>query len=199
MYLTMICEIHDMVISIREQCDGSVCAGSHAGREVLGKLLALTSSEPASPSPLFLDFGDIEVATVSFVRESALALRDFLRGRKSNYFPVLANANQQILDELEIILSLKNEAFLHCHLQSDERVTDISLLGHLDEKLKHVFRVIQERGEIDAGELQREFGAAEGVQQTAWNNRLAALAAAGLVTETSRGRAKRYWSLLKEG
>lgn len=188
-----------MMISIRDQCDDTVCAGSHAGREVLGKLLALTSTEPQAPSALFLDFSDIEVATVSFVRESVLALRDFLRGRKSNYLPVLANANKQILDEFEIILSLKNEAFLHCHLQSDAGVTNISLLGHLDEKLRRVFGVIQERGEIDAGELQREFGAAEGVQQTAWNNRLAALAAAGLVTETSRGRAKRYWSLLKEG
>jgi hypothetical protein len=188
-----------MMISIRDQCDDTVCAGSHTGREVLGKLLALTSGEPPSASPLFLDFSDIEVATVSFIRESVLALRDFLRGRKSNYFPVLANANQQILDEFEIILSLKNEAFLHCHLQSDGGVTNISMLGRLDEKLKHIFGVIQERGEIDAGELQREFGTAEGVQQTAWNNRLAALAAAGLVTETSRGRAKRYWSLLKEG
>ncbi|WP_448657761.1 hypothetical protein ACPVPU_09820 [Sphingomonas sp. CJ99] len=188
-----------MIVSIRQQCDDAVCAGSHAGRELLGKLLALTSGEPQSPSPLFLDFRGIEVATVSFVRESALALRDFLRARKSNYFPVLANVNEQIQDEFEIILSLKNEAFLHCHLQSDGRVTNIKMLGSLDERLRHVFGLIQERGEIDAGELQREFGAAEGVQQTAWNNRLAALAAAGLVTETSRGRAKRYWSLLKEG
>ncbi|HMU22843.1 MAG TPA: hypothetical protein PKC48_11160 [Sphingorhabdus sp.] len=188
-----------MMISIRDQCDDAVCAGSHAGRTVLGKLLALTSCEPSSPSALFLDFSEVEIATVSFLRESILAIRDFLRSRKSNYYPVLTNANQQIRDEFEIILSLKNEAFLHCHLESDGRKTNITVLGRLDEKIKHVLNVIQDRGEIDAGELQREFGAAEGVQQTAWNNRLAALAAAGLVIETSRGRAKRYWSLLKEG
>ena len=38
----------------------------------------------------------------------------------------------------------------------------------------------------------RDYGKRKGVQQTAWNNRLAALAAVGLVVEVSAGRTKRY-------
>jgi hypothetical protein len=45
----------------------------------------------------------------------------------------------------------------------------------------------------------REHGESEGVKQTAWNNRLVALAAMGLVVELSEGRAKRYRPLFMEG
>jgi len=44
----------------------------------------------------------------------------------------------------------------------------------------------------------REHGESEGVKQTAWNNRLAALAGLGLVVELSQGRAKRYRPLFME-
>ncbi len=48
-------------------------------------------------------------------------------------------------------------------------------------------------GETDAGELSRGDGAREGLKPaTASINRLAALAALGLIVELSQGRAKRY-------
>ena len=42
----------------------------------------------------------------------------------------------------------------------------------------------------------RVHGKNERVQQTAWNNRLSALASLGVVIEFSEGRAKRYRPLL---
>jgi hypothetical protein len=54
----------------------------------------------------------------------------------------------------------------------------------------------QKRQETDAAELMREHRETKAVKQTAWNNRLSALANMGLVVELSEGRAKRYRSLL---
>jgi hypothetical protein len=44
----------------------------------------------------------------------------------------------------------------------------------------------------------RNYGESEGVQQTAWNNRLAGLANLGLIVELSQGRARRYRPLFGE-
>ena len=43
-----------------------------------------------------------------------------------------------------------------------------------------------------------EHGQGEKVKQTAWNNRLAALANLGLILELNQGRAKRYRTLFAE-
>ncbi len=68
-------------------------------------------------------------------------------------------------------------------------------LGDLDPKQRVTFDLVCERGETDAAELMRQYGGTK--TQTAWNNRLAALAALGLVVEMSQGRAKRYKPLLQ--
>lgn len=186
-----------MDILIRDLTGDAVCAGAQTGREIFGRLLALTVAEPIDPEPVFLDFAGVTVATVSFLRESVLAFREFVRGRKSNYYPVIANVNAAVSEEMEVILLLRGEAFLCCDLESDRIVHNVTLLGRLEGKQQRAFQLVTERGETDATELQLEFGAAEGIQQTAWNNRLSGLAAAGIVVEVSRGRAKRYRSLLK--
>ena len=64
---------------------------------------------------------------------------------------------------------------------------------------KLTFDLVSERGETDAAELMREYGANEKpIAQTAWNNRLASLTSLGLLVESSQGRAKRYRPLFRE-
>lgn len=186
-----------MLIRIRDYSAEEICAGAQAGRELLARLLPLIGNEPPQPGPLFLDFTGVQVATASYLRESVFGLRDLLRARKSNLYPVLVNLTQHIRDELKLILPLWGEALLSCELQTDGVIKEVELLGRLDEKQQRIFTWIEERGQTDASELQQEFGASEGIQQTAWNNRLAALATAGLIVETSRGRSKSYRSLLR--
>ncbi len=71
-------------------------------------------------------------------------------------------------------------------------------LGELDPKQRLTFDLVHERGETDAGALMRDFGESEGVKHTtAWNNRLASLAALGLIIEQSQGRSKRYRPLFE--
>jgi len=76
-------------------------------------------------------------------------------------------------------------------------VSDPVLLGNLDPKQQLAFDLVNQRGETDATELMRDFG--EGLKSaTGWNNRLASLAALGVVIEVSQGRSKRYRPVLVE-
>jgi hypothetical protein len=190
--------IMSMELAIRQLLDGeSICAGAQPGRALLQALLSEVAAQPARPEPLLLDFTNIEVATASFLRESVLALKSLLRAQKSRLYPIIANANAQVRDELEILLFASDEALIACDLESGGNTTNLHLIGRIDEKQRRIFDLVQAEGETDAGDLHKRFGETERVQQTAWNNRLSALASAGLVIETSHGRAKRYQSVLK--
>ena len=92
------------------------------------------------------------------------------------------------------------DALMLCTLDETGQVHEPHLAGDLDPKQRVTFNLVRERGETDAAELMREHGESQkGSKQTAWNNRLVALAAMGLVVELSEGRAKRYRPLFMEG
>lgn len=181
-----------MIVSVKTEAQTEICAGTVGGRELLGRLLARTTREPSAPEAVVLDFAGVEVATASYLRESVLAFRDIVRGRRSNFYPVLANLNDVIREELEDLLQGRGDAILSGVADDQGRISDMAPLGRLDPKQQRLFDLILERRELDASQLQREFGDAEGVKQTAWNNRLSALAMSGLVVELSEGRSKRY-------
>jgi hypothetical protein len=177
---------------------GEVLAGAMAGRRDLGRLLEQTATEPAAPGPLFLDFTGIVAATASYLRESVGAFRSMIRSRDSLYYPVIANANEVVRDELVELARARGDVFLTCELGADGSITAAALVGELEEKQRLTFRLVQDHGETDAGELMRKYGEREKVRHaTAWNNRLSALSSLGLVIETRQGRLKRYRPLLQ--
>jgi hypothetical protein len=190
-----------MLVSMLELSDGDrhVLAGVLSGRKVLAKLVERCSKEPDQPEPVFLDFKGVEVATASFLRESVLAFRDSVRRRRSNLYPVIANAGDLVADELKLLVTAQGNALMLCSLDDNGRPSEQRLLGDLDPKQRLTFDLVRERGETDAAELMREYGEREKTKvQTAWNNRLSALAALGLLVELSQGRAKRYRPLFAE-
>lgn len=188
-----------MKISLSELCGSPVLAGALSGRAALNQLLEATVAEPASPEHVFLDFANTDVATASFLRESVLAFRDIIRARHAAFYPVVANANEIVRDELMEILRSRGDVLMSCSLAEDGTVRDATLLGELDPKQYRTFDLVCQNGETDASELMRRYGKDEGLKHaTAWNNRLAALAARGLVIEQSQGRAKRYRPLFEE-
>lgn len=168
-----------------------VLAGAPAGRLTLGKLLSETNQEPLAPEPVFLDFARIEVATASFLRESVLRFRDAVRNHNSNFYPVVANANDQVKEELALLLQGGGDAIMTCSID-DQGTSNPALIGNLDPKQNLTFELVNRLGETDASDLMNRYGSAENVKQTAWNNRLASLASLGLVFELTQGRAKRY-------
>jgi hypothetical protein len=186
-----------MTIQLIEIAGTPILAGALGGRRTLSRLLEAAGKEPASPEPIFLDFTGIQVATASYLRESVLAFRDVIRGRRSKFYPVIANASDEVRDELEELLRPRGDVFMTCELDQMGRVSQPALIGDLDPKQKITFDLVRERGETDASELMRDYGEQEGVKQTAWNNRLVSLAALGLIIEITQGRAKRYKPLFE--
>lgn len=187
-----------MRLSMREIGESNVLAGAQNGSRVFAKLLSATTREPRAPEPLFLDFDGVDVATASFLRESVQTLRDHVRGRRSTLYPVIANANDTLRDELVVLVRSRGDVLILCTLDKDEHVSNVERIGELDPKQQMTLDIVCERGEIDAGELMREYGEAEQVRHTtAWNNRLAALSMKGLLVELSQGRNKRYRPILE--
>jgi hypothetical protein len=182
-----------MRIDMKDMEKRDVLAGALNGRAALGRLLERTAAEPAAPEPVFLDFEEVEVATASYLRESIVAFRDVIRGRDSLYYPVVANPYDAVRDELLELARTRGDVFMTCALAKDGTVSKTALTGELEAKQLLTFRLVQERGETDAGVLMREYGEREKVRHaTAWNNRLSSLAALGLIMEVRQGRLKRY-------
>jgi len=175
----------------------TVLAGALGGKAAFEALLSELSAEPGEPETVFVDFAHVEVATASFLRESVLALRDYLRSRRSNHYPIVANANSVVLEELVELLRPRGDAVMTCSLDARNEVSALVPIGILDPKQRQTFELVLKHGETDAGTLMRLYGESEGTKHTtAWNNRLASLATLGLVIEQANGRAKRYRPLL---
>lgn len=187
-----------MLFRLRDLAANEILAGAMTGRRVLGMLLERIDPSPPDPEPVYLDFRGVEVATASFLRESVLEFRDIVRRRWTDYYPVVANANESVTEELSVLVAQRN-ALMLCTLDDSGTPRAPRLLGDLEPKQRIAFDLVQERGEADAGELMRSSRDGEDVGQTAWNNRLAALSRLGLLMEMSNGRAKRYRPLPLEG
>ncbi len=193
-----------MKINMQEIGGDNILAGALNGKKVLNKLLERTTNEPDSPEPIFLDFSSIQVATASFLRESVLAFRDIVRGRHSQFYPVVANIKKEVKDELIEILQRRGYVLMSCILGAGDSVDAVEPIGELSSKQQLTFDLVCEHGSVDngtdAGTLMNNYGEKVGLRRiTAWNNRLATLATLGLIVELSQGRAKRYRPLFSKG
>jgi hypothetical protein len=129
--------------------------------------------------------------------ESIFTLTRELLYRRSNYYPVIANPNETVRDELTELAVARGEVLMTCEVDDEGILRSTATIGNLDPKQKITFDVVSQRRETDAGELMRENS--EGLKHaTAWNNRLSSLAAMGLIIEITRGRSKRYRPLFPE-
>jgi len=187
-----------MRIYMQEIGGSTSLAGAPRGQAALTKLIAAIGADATKAQPLFFDFAGIEVATASYLLQSVLACRDFVRSQRPSYYPVIANANDDVKDELLVLMKARREVVMACALDDDGGVSGVALLGELEPAQKTTYELVKEHGETDAGALMEKYGEREKTKHaTAWNNRLAALAALGLVVEESRGRAKRYRPLFE--
>jgi len=181
--------------------DEVALAGSENGKQALVKLIT-TVQRPSSVEPLFLDFSGIHSATGSFLRESVLGFRDYCRSQIPDLYPVVANASESVLEDLQIMLENKKDLLLTCTLDGKGKTTDVQLIGVVDNIQKETIAAVNSAGEADAVRLAEQEASAskdrtKEVQATKWNNRLAALASKGILVETRHGRAKRYRSILE--
>lgn len=149
------------------------------------------------PTVCLLDFSNVDVATTSFLREAVLRLRDAARAQGSPICFVVANASDEVREELDDLLRRSGDALPACRTGADGAPELPDVLGELDDKQQRTLDLLRDLGEADASTLQKIGHPDEGVGQTAWNNRLAALSAKGLVIEQQHGRTKRYQPVLQ--
>ena len=188
-----------MKIDIGALAGGSVLSGAVNGKSAFARLVSIAMPDPEDPEPLFIDFSNVEVATASFLRESVLALKSYMRTSKSNLYPVAANINQVIKDELLVVVDAKNDTILICRHDDAGHSSDAELVGELDPKQQMTYSLVLNLNGADATSLMQKFGAEEKMKSaTAWNNRLAGLVARGVVREFSRGRTKFYRPMFDE-
>lgn len=184
-------------VKILDLAQAAILSGAQRGQQLLVKLLGELATEPAAPEAVFLDFDGVEAATASFLRESILALRDFVRMRRSNIYPVVANANETVQEDLAELIRSHGGVLLTCKVDAEGEVSEPRVIGELDPKQQLTFDLVKKLGNTDAAAL-REHSGDTSVVPTAWNNRLAALVGLGLIVEdASSGRSKRYRPLLQ--
>lgn len=173
----------------------SVLSGATAGRQLLSALIAATPSADA-PTPVFLDFKGVQVATASFLRESIFAFRDYARHSLRNIYPVVANLNTSVAEELGFYVRARGDVLWSCNIDSHGKAIATRLIGDLDPAQRATFNAVLESGAISAPELAARFADTR-IGPTAWNNRLSALASKGLLVEQRQGRSKSFTSLLE--
>ena len=173
-----------------------VLAGATQGKAMLAKLITAVS-RPERPEPVLLNFDGVGTATGSFLRESIFGFRDYCTKTQPNLYPVVANANEVILDEMEFLLNLNGDALLTCELTKQGKVKSSRIVGHLNEKQQLTFNAVLEAREADAATLESKYRESEQIQTTGWNNRLSSLVAKGVLMEIKKGRGKVYRPVLE--
>ena len=172
----------------------TVLAGAIPGRRLLSGLIAATPSS-AAPTPVFLDFTAIQIATASFLREAVIGFRDYARQSLRNVYPAVANLAPAVAEELDFFVRARGDAMWSCELDSGDTVIGAQLIGELDSAQRSTFEAALEFGAITAPELAARF-ADQRIGPTAWNNRLSALATKGLLIERKQGKTKSFSPLL---
>jgi len=184
-----------MILEMARLAGATILSGAPSGRQLYAKLVAALPAEPEFPEPLFLDFQNIEVATASFLRESVLAFRTFVRGRKSNFYPAIANPTADVVDELVVLLELLSDVVMTCTVDENGEILRCRHIGKLDPMQQVTFDLVRAHGETTAVKLMETEDSH--VKATAWNNRLVTLSNLGLICEQSHGRTKTYKPLFR--
>ena len=167
-----------MRIPIREVGGSEVLAGASEGRRALGLLLERIDGANGHPSMVYLDFEGVEVATASFLRESVVEFRDIVRRRWKTVYPVVANANEMVVEELSLLLGTQPDAMALCMLDQCGKPHSPCLLGELQPKQRIALELVKQAGETNAGELAGQ-ARIRAVVRRVWNNRLASLSRLG--------------------
>lgn len=179
--------------------DATVLAGARSGARLFAALAAALPPPARTAQPLYLDFSEVVVATASFLRESVLPLKALARTVRSSWYPVVANASPEILEELEVVCSARSDAILACRVTDQGNVHSLTLVGSLDAKQRDAYEFVISSGGTTAKMLMEATATAEraALSPTAWNNRLSALVEKGIVSEVSEGRQKVYTPVVR--
>jgi hypothetical protein len=178
-------------LDLAELAQQHILSGSLAGKRLFTQLVGQT--HPTSEVELcFLDFEKVQVATSSFLRDSVVAYRDYVRRQYPTLYPIGVNVNGDVREELHSFLSSQRDAWIICKLDEWEQASSAAVVGHLEGRASETLMEVIKRGETDAPTLAMASDPEGTAAPTVWNNRLAALCEKGILIELNRGRPRRY-------
>jgi hypothetical protein len=184
-----------MILSLYDLSERqAILSGVNAGRKLLARLVA-AAAIPATGEIAYMDFSDISVATGSFLRESVMAFRDYARSTLPHLYPVVSNTSEAVAEELEFLLKHRKDALWVCRRDPDGKVSDAAVIGELDDGHRAAFDLVASLRGASAPDLAARGDTSIG--PTAWNNRLACLAARGLLIERRMGKSKLFTPVLE--
>lgn len=165
-----------------------VAAGSNAGEQERARLLSILSNQPApvGPEVVYIDFGDIEVATVSWIREAVFALADEARRRWPHFCPAIGACGSDVAEEVEVAaIALSRPIPAPAHSTAH----GIGMFGQLDQVQLQTLQRVSSLGPVSAPDLMNAYPECS---LQAWNNRLRSLSERGLLLTEKRGRERWY-------
>lgn len=164
------------------------------GKRTYPKLVEQLSRQD-KPQPLFINFNGL-IASGSFFSQAILPLRDYSISQRLNLYPVIANIEEETLEELQWLFEMSPDAVFVCNLQNSGKVSNTRWVGVLEEKQQITFEAVLKEEMTDATTLSKKYES-ENISITGWNNRLSSLVAKSLIMELKRGRGKSYIPVLK--
>jgi len=180
---------------IRSLAKTEILSGVSLGRRVLASLIGQAPTAEG-PSPVFLDFRGVEVATSSFLRESVLAFRDTCAQSMPFLYPVMANLNEAVAEELQFFVNDRSDALWCCDRAPSGKISRLKVLGRsrLEDGQRITLDLVVKLKKVSAPMLHKTDGS---IQTTAWNNRLNALSSKRLIVEQREGKVKFFSPVLE--
>ena len=167
--------MNSLILPLQElTVDFPSLTGVSRARRLLATLIVWTADH-APKGTLILDFTGVGDASASFLRESILAFRDYVRAYQPEVFPVLANLAAEVSEEFDTLLKDRGEAMPRCRLDTAGAPFDAEVLGVLEPGLSQTLEIIRTRGQLALGDLPSE------TKPTTWSNRIASLIRQGFV------------------
>lgn len=181
------------VILVSELASSTSLAGAAAGTEWFQKARIRLESGP--PGWHAVDFHDVQIATVSWLREAVVELQRFAAVVRPDIDLVAVNLSALVREELAITLEATKRVMIASDRFARDVVHQATVLGRLDNALRETLNAIQHLPESDAPILTKVLPG--GLQLSAANNRLALLETKGILRSEKRGRKRIYRAVME--
>ncbi len=151
--------------------------------------------DTADPGLHAIDFVDVRLATVSWLREAVLALQKYSAAFRPDIILVVANLTDLVREELAVALEATSSVIVSADVSPALEAYNPVLMGRLDPALKETLQAVEGQEEFDASFVSR---ALLRVRPSAANNRLAALETRGILKSERRGRTRVYRPVMED-
>ena len=139
-----------------------------------------------------LDFKGIEQVSASYWNVVVPAVYSFAADEEQEVFPIICNVEENSLEDLKIALKNRGIAVLLAKKKA-EFLSDLELIGQIDDTHKEAFNLVNSYREISAGDLaSQNEDKAGSIGLSGWNNRLATLYRMRLIRRVKQGRSFKY-------